>query len=378
MKISVLGMINALGSSKIEILKNACSGNQFGIKMVGAIHGKRVYLGTVSEKLPHIEDSAYNFRTNQLLLHCFNQIEDEWTNLTSKYSSSRIGVVLGSNNTGLEKLSLFSSNDFANIKWIEEGTPAEFLQKIGKIGGVTYTVSTACSSGAKIFATARNLICNDVCDAVLLGGANDLHPIMIGGFDALGAYSKKITNPFSKNRDGINIGEGAVLLVVEKGEGGIEVLGVGESSDAYQSTAPDLSGAGAKAAMRAALRESKLLLKDISYINLHGTGTMQNDLMEGAAVLETFGHGVVCASTKPLTGHLLGTAGATEIALCWLMMSDLNEDSLLIPHIYDGEDMENPLIFAKPNQRQMVKYCLSNSFAFYGSNASVIIGKKYV
>jgi 3-oxoacyl-[acyl-carrier-protein] synthase-1 len=343
---------------------------------------KSAYFGAVSRELPPIKDPDYDFRTNQLLLHCFYQIEDEWIKLTSKYDLQRIGIVLGSNNTGLEKFdthikSYFESkkiDDNLRIKWLEEGAPAEFLRTITGISGIAYTVSTACSSGAKIFASARNLIDSDVCDAVLVGGADDLCAFTIRGFNALEAYSSGITNPFSENRDGMNIGEGAAIFIMEKGRGGIEVLGIGESSDAYHVTSPDPSGAGAKKSMQSALLDASMAPQDISYINLHGTGTLHNDSMESMAVREIFGGYPICASTKPLTGHLLGAAGATEIALCWLMMSDLNESHLLIPHIYDGQDMEYPLTFAKPGQCKKIKSCLSNSFAFGGSNASVIIG----
>ncbi|MDR0677948.1 MAG: beta-ketoacyl-ACP synthase [Holosporaceae bacterium] len=383
MKLSALGIINALGSSKSEVWAGACVGDQCGLKKISnLIPEKSAYFGVVSQELPPVKDPAYDFRTNQLLLHCFYQIEDEWIKLTSKYDLQRIGIVVGSNNTGLEKFdahikSYFQSqkiSDNLRIKWLEEGAPAEFLQTITRIQGIAYTVSTACSSGAKIFASARNLIDSGVCDAVLVGGADDLCAFTIRGFNALEAYSSGITNPFSENRDGINIGEGAAIFIMEKHHGGIEILGVGESSDAYHVTSPDPSGAGAKKSMESALSDASLVPQDISYINLHGTGTFHNDLMESSAVKEVFGSNPACASTKSLTGHLLGAAGVTEIALCWLMMSDLNEHHLLIPHIYDGKDMKDPLTFAKSGQRRKIKYCLSNSFAFGGSNASVIIG----
>ncbi|MDR1983037.1 MAG: beta-ketoacyl-ACP synthase [Holosporaceae bacterium] len=383
MKLSALGIINALGSSKSEVLRAACSSSQRGLKKIAnLIPDREAYFGVVEQELPPIKNPTYDFRTNRLLLHCFYQIENEWIELTSKYAPHRIGIILGSNNTGLEKFdthikSYFQSKKMSadlKIKWLEEGAPTEFLQTVAKTEGIAYTVSTACSSGAKVFATARNLINSDLCDAVLVGGTDDLCAFTIRGFNALGAYSSGITNPFSKNRDGINIGEGAALFIMEKNREGIEILGIGESSDAYHVTSPDPLGTGAKQSMQAAISDASLNPLDISYINLHGTGTFHNDSMESAAVKEIFGNDPICASTKSLTGHLLGAAGTTEVALCWLMLSNLNEDRLLIPHIYDGDDMEDPLTFAKSGQCKKIKYCLSNSFAFGGSNASVIIG----
>jgi 3-oxoacyl-[acyl-carrier-protein] synthase-1 len=383
MKLSALGIINALGASKSEVFKNACLGVQSGLKIRDdLIPGRRIYFGVVSEELPTIKESIYNARVNMLLLHCFLRIEDEWIRLTSKYQLSRIGIVLGSNNIGLENFDSEIKPYFQGektdkkpeISRLEGGFPVEFLKKITKVEGPAYAISTACSSGAKVFGAAKNLIDSGVCDAVLVGGSDELCSFTVRGFHALEAYSPGITNPFSKNRDGINMGEGAALFIMEKGRGEIEISGVGESSDAHRITSPDPSGAGAKKSMLSALRNASLEPKDISYINLHGTGTFQNDSAECAAVREVFGNEAICASTKPLTGHLLGAAGATEVALCWLMMSEQNKNHLLIPHIYDGDDMEHPLTLAKPGQQKKVRYCLSNSFAFGGSNASVIIG----
>lgn len=388
MKLSALGIINALGSSKNQVFKNACLGSQHGLKRTeDIVPEKKIYCGLVLEELPTIRDPIYDFRTNQLLLHAFTQIESEWIKLTEKYFASRIGIVLGTNNAGLEKFYLYTkpyfqygllSNDL-KIKWLEEGAIAEFLQDITKAKGPFYVVSTACSSSAKVFSTARNLINSDVCDAVLVGGADDLCVMTVRGFDALGAYSSGISNPSSENRDGINIGEGAALFIMEKDCDEIQILGIGESSDAYHITSPDPAGTGVKKSMVSALEDALLIAEDISYINLHGTGTFQNDLMENKAVAEIFGNKVICASTKALTGHLLGAAGVTEIALCWLMMSEeFNKNHVVIPHIYDGNDIENPLNFARLNHYKKVKCCLSNSFAFGGNNASVIVGKRDV
>ena len=376
MILSALGVINNLGDSKRSVFDDAVSGNQDKLRENPLFSGK--YTGNVTVELPRIEDEKYNFRTNQLLLHCFYQIESEWIRISSEYSLSRIGVIIGSNNTGMEtaldKVDKVPLEKFRN-EWLEAGAPADFLKEVSKASGPGYGISAACSSSAKAFAAARNFIEKDVCDAVLVGGTDDLFSPTIRGFGALGAYSKGKTNPFSQNRDGINIGEGAALFIMEKKGDGVKLIGVGESSDAYHITSPDPEGRGAILSMRRALEDAKLKSDQIDYINLHGTGTFQNDLMETKAVNEVFpDKHVLCASTKSLTGHLLGAAGAVESAFCWLMLSDYNSDHQLIPHIYDGVDMENPLNFAKKGTSKPIKYCLSNSFAFGGSNASVILG----
>jgi 3-oxoacyl-[acyl-carrier-protein] synthase-1 len=179
----------------------------------------------------------------------------------------------------------------------------------------------------------------------------------------------------SRNRHGINIGEGAALFLLSKEESDIALLGTGESSDAHHISAPHPEGLGAELAMQAALSCATVPAHEVDYLNLHGTATPKNDAMEALAVSRVFPGGVPCSSTKPLTGHLLGAAGASEVALCWLAL----KDGRLPPHVWDAEpDIRLPKIslvamgqkFLRTHQR----VCMSNSFAFGGNNASVVIG----
>ena len=260
--------------------------------------------------------------------------------------------------------------DFEQIRL---GTPAEYLQEKVKFEGPAYVVSTACSSSSKVFYSARALIENDICDAVLVGGVDSLCRFAMNGFYALDALSLQHTNPMSKNREGINLGEGVALFVMEKDKNGIYLAGIGESSDAYHLTSPDPSGAGAIKSMQKALEDAALNACDIDYINLHGTGTLHNDSMETLAVSNLFGKQTLCASTKPLTGHTLGAAGALELALSWLML----KENRIIPHVYDGDydDTLPDIRLASGKENKVIKTILSNSFAFGGSNASVILRK---
>ena len=155
----------------------------------------------------------------------------------------------------------------------------------------------------------------------------------------------------------------------------IELLGIGETSDAYHMSAPHPEGLGAEAAMRAALADASLAASAVDYLNLHATATPKNDEMESRAVTRVFPSGVACSGTKPLTGHTLGTAGATELAFCWLAL----HDGRLPPHIWDGEaDLALPLLDLVNAERRFTRnasrVCMSNSFAFGGSNASLLIG----
>ena len=372
-----LGIINCLGSSKTEIWENTINGSQEKLLKNPIISGKEIYTGTITDKLPKIKDRIYNCRTNQILLHCLNQIEDSWVKISSKYASERIGIIVSSNNVGMDEarkhLASGASISLSDLKLIESGICAEFLQSITKVGGLCYGISTACSSGAKSFSSARNLIKNDICDAILVGGVDDISMWSVYGFDSLCAISKGKTNPFSVNRNGINLGEGGAIFIMEKDCEGIQVCGIGESSDAYHVTSPDPSGYGAFLAMKGALEDANLRPEEIDYINLHGTGTVQNDEMEAKAVRKLFGDKVLCSSSKALTGHLLGAAGSVEAGLCWLMLSEFNKNNDVIPHIYDGCDMPQPISLVKKGTHKKITYCLSNSFAFGGSNASVIL-----
>ena len=179
----------------------------------------------------------------------------------------------------------------------------------------------------------------------------------------------------SANRDGLNLGEGACLFVMERDEDGdgIKLKGVGESSDAYHIASPDPEGIGAQLAMSEALKDSRLCCDDIDYINLHGTGTLHNDAMESLAISRVFKGRVLCSSTKPVTGHVLGTSGAMELGLCYIML----KHNCLFPHIYDGMYDDNIVRLELVDSfcDKKLTNVMSNSFGFAGSNASVIIGK---
>jgi 3-oxoacyl-[acyl-carrier-protein] synthase-1 len=176
------------------------------------------------------------------------------------------------------------------------------------------------------------------------------------------------------------MGEGAALFLMSRAPGGIRLSGWGESSDAHHFSAPDPQGNGALLAMRAALTMAGAEPRDIDYINLHGTATPQNDAMESLAVATLFGTGTPCSSTKPLTGHALGAAGAIEAAICWQVLRqarDGRDAAVLPPHWWDGvADPALPrLALVAPGTRaaRAPRRVLSNSFAFGGSNAALVL-----
>jgi 3-oxoacyl-[acyl-carrier-protein] synthase-1 len=199
----------------------------------------------------------------------------------------------------------------------------------------------------------------------------------------LSALSLEPCNPFSKNRDGISIGEGGALFLITTKSMEVSIASVGESSDGYSMTSPDPEGRGAEKAMRRALKLASIQIEDVNYINLHGTGTLQNDSMEAKAVSNVFGANVLCSSTKSIVGHTLGAAGAVEAAFCWLMLSKkFNPKQKALPHIWDGIPDDNLHLknFVKMGDLLPVLegdlYVLSNSFAFGGSNASLLLKRE--
>ena len=359
-----------LGNNIDEIFENALKGsNEFLSPLEDIVKDKKFYFGKVNCDLPQIKDERFNLRVNRLLLHLLNNMEENLEQLFEKYPKSRIGTVIATTNSGIEEY-----EKSHNKKHFEIGNPAEFIKYQLGLESFYTSVSTACSSGIKAFATARKLISNGICDAVIVGGTDALSKLPVFGFHSLEILSETKTNPFSKNRNGINLGEGAALFIVEKAVNGIKIKGIGETSDAYHSATPDPKGIEAERAMKIALKEANLVPDAIDYINLHGTGTKTNDLMEANAVYNLFGCCTEVSATKPLTGHCLGAAASIETALCCHII----KHNTIIPHVYDGKyDYALPDInlITKPVNKK-IDNVLCNAFGFSGTNAVMILGRE--
>lgn len=326
----------------------------------------------IEDILPEISEEKYNLRCNKILLHCINQLEQPVQELIKKYGKKRVGIVLATANTGIDE---FEDSD--NPEHTKIGNPAEFLQKFLGLEGFFCCVSTACSSGIKVFSTAKRLLDNDICDAVIAGGCDGLSKLPLAGFNSLEVLSKNRSIPFSKFRSGMNIGEGGAVFLIEKQGEGVKILSTGETSDAYHSSTPDPEGIQAARAMQAALDEANLRPVDIDYINLHGTGTYANDLMEANAVSKIFPADIPVSSTKPLTGHCLGASASIETALCCAILMFENGQNL-IPHIYDGnydEKLPELNLVKKGQKVSGLKNIMCTAFGFGGTNAVIIIGK---
>lgn len=358
MIITAVSAICNMGDNLDEIFDNVCNGCLRDFK--------------ISTQLPKISTAKYNLRCNQILLHCVNHIKDSLEEIISKYGKGKVGIVVATANTGTDEY-----EDSDNPEHIKIGNPAEFLKDYLNLTGYRSSVSTACSSGIKAFSIAEKLLKNEICDAVIVGGCDGLSSLPIAGFGALEVLSKKRSIPFSKNRTGMNISEGGALFIVERQGSGIKVLSFGETSDAYHASTPEPEGIEAVRAMRMALEKAGLTPADIDYVNLHGTGTGANDLMEANAIYKVFKNEVPVSSTKPLTGHCLGASASIEMALCCQMLIN-NPSNLLLPHIYDGEYDDNlPEIrlAAKGEKVKRLEKIMCNAFGFGGTNAVMVIGK---
>ena len=319
------------------------------------------------------------------------QIQDETAAAIAEFGAERVGVCVGSCDNGSEASTpahrrYFEQGAFPpdyRVEWQGPAQAAEWVAQVAGARGPCTAAATACASSASALVQGARLIKAGVCDAVIAGGVDLVSEMALRGFDALELVSSRASNPFSRNRSGVVLGEGAAFFVLSRSTGaagGIDLLGWGESADAYHITAPRPDGSGAAAAMRKALAMAGVAPGAVDYVNLHGTGTVLNDSMEAAAMYAVFGGSMpLASSTKPVTGHTLGAAGALELAFCWIALDRARRlGACPLPvHLWDGEaDGGIPAMnLAAPGQTANPRIGMSNSFAFGGCNVSLVIGR---
>lgn len=310
-----------------------------------------------------------------------------------KYGAERVAVILGTSTSGILQLELaYQARKEGEClpEWYncqsthDTHSVSDFVSRLTGSRGIAFTVSTACSSSAKVFASAHRAIESGICDAVIVGGVDSLCLTTLHGFNSLQLVSSQKCKPCDSDRDGISIGESAGFALVEKyqpdgnKEDGEALLlkGYGESSDAYHMSSPHPEGKGAYIAMEKALEKAGLKSGEIDYINLHGTGTKANDLAESRAISRLFGKQAPCSSTKGWTGHTLGACGITEISFSLMTIEEnflpgnLNLESL------DSQIEARILKENVTNDKSMtINNAASNSFGFGGSNCCVVVGR---
>jgi 3-oxoacyl-[acyl-carrier-protein] synthase-1 len=387
-----LGMICPLGGALDEIQWRLLELGQSGLTMSEAYSpGRSLPLGCIDGASPLPSDDEfplrYRSRNNRLLLAALRQIRAAVDGAIDRFGPNRVGIVIGTSTSGIAEgeiaLRRFAASGALPEQFHygqqELGSPSAILSEVLGTSGPAYVHSSACASSAKALASAARLLSMGACDAVLAGGVDSLCAFTVAGFASLEAVSASRCNPLSRNRNGINIGEGAALFLISREPATVALWGWGESSDGYHMSAPDPAGAGARLAMERALARAGIAPAQVDYINLHGTATLQNDAMEARVVHELFGERARVSSTKPFTGHALGAAGAIEAGLCWLAMQDDNGLGKLPPHLWDGQaDPSLPALkVAEPgaNLGRPLRWALSNSFAFGGANASLVFGR---
>ncbi|RLD89843.1 MAG: beta-ketoacyl-[acyl-carrier-protein] synthase family protein [Bacteroidetes bacterium] len=298
----------------------------------------------------------------------------------------RTGIISGTTAeamTNIERyLKDFLENDSKN-EYIESqdwGFSTEVIARELSIHGYMSTINTACSSAANAIMTGARMIRHGLLDRVLVGGTDALSKVMLNGFHALMIVDPEVCKPFDRDRQGLNIGEGAAFLVIESERTArkekilCELSGYGNSNEAYHLTALSPDGEGTAMAMNNALEESGLKPEDIDYINAHGTGSLNSDLSEALGLEKVFGKNPPpFSSTKPFTGHTLGSAGALEAVFSILTL----QNNLVFPNLNFRQPMEEVSI--KPTATKItgrkINHVLSNSFGFGGNNTSLVFSK---
>jgi len=333
--------------------------------------------------------AEHDCRNNRLALMALSQ--DDFSETVhaaiENYGAHRIGLFIGTSTSGILQTELAYRRrdpvtgalpaDFHYATTQNTYSVADFVQKYFGLRGPAATVSSACSSSAKVFASAGRMLRAGLIDAALVGGVDSLCQTTLYGFNSLGLVSEQACRPFDLERNGLSIGEAAAFAMLEHtpdnlDENSVLLLGLGESSDAYHMSSPHPDGLGARMAMESALEMAELKPGQIDYINLHGTATPSNDAVEGAAIQALFGSATPCSSTKGATGHALGAAGALEAVICALaLQNDLLPAGLNSRRI----DPQLDIAYLLSNRHQPVARVLSNSFGFGGTNISLILGR---
>jgi len=345
-------------------------------------------------RVPSVEDTCLphhlehlQSRNNQLAWLGLQQdgFLDTLNQLIERLGADRIGVVMGTSTSSIGRTeeayarleqSALMPEAYRQPEVHNLHSPGLFVAQATGLKGPSMTISTACSSSAKVFASAARWIQHGLVDAVLLGGVDSLCLSILYGFNSLELISPDPCRPFDVRRNGISIGEAAGFAVITRAdlapESKFELLGYGESSDAYHMSHPHPEGKGAVLAIDRALKRAQLSAQAIDYINLHGTASRANDLVETYALAQCFTDRTLASSTKGWMGHTLGAAGILEaIITLQAMANDLVPGTLNC----DVPDPEFRFPILQSNVVQSIQYAMTNSFGFGGNNATLVFGR---
>ncbi len=391
MKITSITASSAAGVGRKEHLKSILS-EKSGLAKTN--FDSHMLLDTWVGEVPQINAvqlpggfTDYDCRNNRLACLALEQdgFLGDAKRIVSKYGKNRIGVFIGTSTSGIQ------ATELAYREMLLEGvsrlpdwycydtthnnySAASFVARICGVAGPCFTVSTACSSSAKVFANAVRAINSGMCDAAIVGGVDSLCLTTLYGFNSLQLLSAAPCKPCDKDRTGISIGEAAGFAIIERDSdrGVMNILGFGESSDAYHMSSPPPDGGGAKNAMKLALDMAGLSVSDLGYVNLHGTGTKVNDSAETNAICDLGIKHVPLSSSKAWTGHTLGAAGILEACICSIVIQEKVVPGTLNCECVDPEITVN--VVTRNECVNDVENVMSNSFGFGGSNCSLIFG----
>ena len=345
------------------------------------------WIGRVSQ-IDEVEDlGIWQSRNNALAALGLEQgdILQTISKLVKKWGSARIGVIIGSSTSSIDRTeqayadleSGVLKSQYRQPLVHNPNAPAMFVAHYTGISGPALTINTACSSSAKVFASGARWLESNLVDVVLVGGIDTLCLSVLHGFHSLQLLSAEPCMPFDRDRNGINLGEASGFALLQRAgdtdfSSGIGLKGYGESSDAYHMSHPHPEGLGARRSICQALDRAGLEPSNIDYINLHGTSSRANDLIEGRLVSELFPKTTLCSSTKAWTGHTLGAAGITEAVIA---MDVLKTE--LIPGSKNLNNLDEALDFSisAEHVRRVCNYVMSNSFGFGGNNCTLVFGK---
>ncbi len=372
------GIITSSGNNADEVFASVID-KKSAIREIQFYEDKKFMLGRINHDVEHFfpkVDKEFVSRTNQILFLALMQIENEIYKSIEKYGKERIGVVIGTTVTGVENnYNVFKSyaqtgkfNNYSHSK-NSQANPANFVRDFLGLKNIAMGVSSACTSGNKAIIEAARLIEHNMCDAVICGGSDALDTLTVLGFQSLAVLSDVRMNPFSANRSGTNLGEGAAVFLLSREEiSNIKLYSFACNSDAFHITQPNPDANMQILAISDALRKANLV--NIDYINLHGTGTIANDSMEAKAV-STVLPSTFASSSKTIFGHTLGAAGAIELGICFKAISN----GIIPPQLYDGIDISPKINICSNAIKYDVKTAMNINFAFGGDNAISVIGK---
>jgi 3-oxoacyl-[acyl-carrier-protein] synthase I len=390
--LTALSTVNALGLG-LDATAKALRENRSGLRRCDYADA---VLDTFIGRVDGVEDAPiegdladFDCRNNRLgrMAVTADGVSGAIADAAARYGADRVALIVGTSTSGVRQGEIAYAHrdaatgalppDFHFAKTHDHHSLATYLQALLGLEGPSATVSTACSSSAKVFADAAQLIETGICDAAVVGGADSLCLLTLYGFNSLELLDAGPCRPNDADRAGISIGEAAGFALLERADAAegralASFVGYGESADAYHMSAPHPEGIGAEMAMHRALERAGIAPGVVDYINQHGTGSRQNDQVEDAAIARVFGPGMRCSSTKGATGHTLGAAGILEIAISVLALRDGflpgNANLRALDPGFLGQ-------VATETIDGDVRYALNNSFGFGGSNCSIILAR---